>query len=195
MQGVSSPSAPGAPSRSRGGAPVATPQKLRHSFWWYIKWFFILLQVVLFCLIVTTVSIGWGLYNRLSEIVPDLRLMEARNKAESTKVYASDGSMLAEFKGEQRKWVPLEELKVTKVRNGQKVRDFGHLINATLAIEDARFYTHPGMDPKRIAGAAYANFRQGDATKQGGSTITEQLAVNVYLTRTKTVARRLQTAL
>jgi len=195
MQGVTSPQAPGSPTRGRGGTPAAPPAKLKHSFWWYIKWFFIIVQIVVFCVIVTTVSVGWALYNRMNEIVPDLRLMEARNKAESTKVFASDGSLLAEFKGEQRKWVPIEELKVTKLRNGQKVRDFGHLINATISIEDSRFYTHPGMDPKRIVGAAYANFKHRDSTKQGGSTITEQLAVNVYLTRTKTVARRLQTAL
>jgi len=174
--------------------PVSTtPRRMRHSFWWYLKWLFIALQLVLFCAIIMTITMMKGVYDEMSKIVPDFRLMMVRNKAEATRIYGSDGTLLAEIKGEQRKWVPFEELKKRKI--GKKWdQTTGHLVSATIAAEDSRFYLHPGMDPKRIVKAAWENMRSG-TTGQGGSTITEQLAVNIYLTRKKTYARRLQTAL
>ncbi|RYG64360.1 hypothetical protein EON80_19360, partial [bacterium] len=175
--------------------PLSAPNsKFRHTFWWYLKWFFIVLQLVIFCAMVFVFFVGKGLYDELSKVVPDINLLMARNKAEPTRVYAIDGSLLAEFKGEARQWIPLDELKVQRNRGGKIVTEHGRLMDATLSIEDARFYTHPGMDPKRIAGAFVANYKSG-GVEQGGSTITEQLAKNVYLTQTKTVSRRLQTAL
>src|SRR5687768_5889262 len=120
-----------------------TPRRYPHTGWWYLKWFFIALQLVIFCLIVVTVSLGYGIYNKLSEVVPDVRLMMARNKAEPTRIYAADGSLLAELKGEQRDWVPLDELKVWRQRGGKNVHELGNMAKATLAIEDWRFYTHP----------------------------------------------------
>ena len=183
------------PNRALPQSGAPKPKRVAHSFWWYLKWFFISIQLVLFCAIVVTVCIGKGLYDQLNKIVPDTRFITSRTKAEPTRVYAADKTLLAEFKGEQREFIPLEQLKVTRQRGGKDVVETGHLINATLSIEDARFYTHPGMDAYRIVGALYSNFKNPDSTQQGGSTITEQLAVNIYLTRTKTLARRLQTAL
>ncbi len=176
------------------GSPQAAPKiKFRHSFWWYLKWFFITLQLVVFCAAVVTFCIGKGLYDEMSKVVPDINLLMARNKAEPTRVYAADGSLLAEFRGDARQWIPLSQLKVQRKKGGQTIVAPGRLVDATLSIEDARFYTHPGMDPKRIGGALLANYRAG-GVEQGGSTITEQLAKNVYLSQTRTVSRRLQTA-
>ncbi|PQV63904.1 penicillin-binding protein, 1A family [Abditibacterium utsteinense] len=174
--------------------PLAAPKpKFRHSFWWYLKWFFITLTVVVFCGMVAAFSIGKGLYDELGKVVPDINLLMARNKAEPTRVYAIDGSLLAEFRGDARQWIPLSTLKTQRKKSGKIITAPGRLIDATLSIEDARFYTHPGMDPKRIGGALLANYRAG-GVEQGGSTITEQLAKNVYLSQTRTVSRRLQTA-
>lgn len=165
-------------------------------FWRVVRiaaWVFTLAS---FCLIVTVLTIGYTLYNRMSQIVPDVQYLMARNRAEPTRIYASDGvTLLAELRGEQRAWIPLEELKVTRDQHGVASQDLGNLPKATIAIEDWRFYHHPGMDPMRIVKAAWNNVRSGNARGQGGSTITEQLAVNVYLTRTKSFARRLNTAL
>lgn len=166
----------------------------RHTFWWYLKWFFITIQVVLFCVIVATVAILFGIYNRLNEIVPDVRSITVRTKAEPTVVLASDGSTLAKFQGEYRDWVDFADLQRKVERNGQMVSEPGYLAAATVAVEDWRFYSHMGMDPIRITKAALVNFTSGRIS-QGGSTITEQLATNLYLTRTRTVARRLQEAL
>ncbi|WP_038070561.1 MULTISPECIES: penicillin-binding protein 1B [Thioalkalivibrio] len=63
------------------------------------------------------------------------------------------------------------------------------LIGALLAIEDRRFMSHRGVDPAGIARAAMANLRAG-RTVQGGSTLTQQLVKNFYLTRDQTLARK-----
>ncbi len=66
-----------------------------------------------------------------------------------------------------------------------------HLRQASLAVEDARFYQHRGIDPKGILRAAVANFRSG-AIQQGGSTITQQLVKNVWLSQERTIDRKLK---
>jgi penicillin-binding protein 1B len=69
-----------------------------------------------------------------------------------------------------------------------------HLINAILAIEDRRFFSHPGLDPFRIVGAAIRNIR-AESYIQGGSTITQQLVKNFFLTPERTIRRKAQEAL
>jgi penicillin-binding protein 1B len=66
-----------------------------------------------------------------------------------------------------------------------------HLIDAILAVEDQRFETHHGIDPRRILGALVANLRAG-RVRQGGSTLTQQLVKNFFLTPERTVRRKLQ---
>jgi penicillin-binding protein 1B len=69
-----------------------------------------------------------------------------------------------------------------------------HLIQAVLAIEDRRFFGHPGLDPVRIVGAAVKNVR-AESYIQGGSTITQQLVKNFFLTPERTFRRKSQEAL
>jgi penicillin-binding protein 1B len=68
-----------------------------------------------------------------------------------------------------------------------------HLIDAILSVEDQRFETHPGIDLRRIAGAALANLRAG-SIRQGGSTLTQQLVKNFFLTPERTLRRKAQEA-
>jgi penicillin-binding protein 1B len=68
------------------------------------------------------------------------------------------------------------------------------LIKAVLGIEDRRFFSHPGLDPLRIIGAAIRNIR-AESYIQGGSTITQQLVKNFFLTPERTVKRKVQEAL
>jgi 1A family penicillin-binding protein len=65
-----------------------------------------------------------------------------------------------------------------------------HLVDAVIAVEDQRFYDHNGIDVVRVAGAALSNLREGRRA-QGGSTITQQLARQSFLTPDKTIRRKL----
>ncbi len=93
--------------------------------------------------------------------IGDLR----RAKSELPSVLlASDGTTLAEYKRINREWVPLDSIAPS-------------VVDALIATEDRRFYTHHGIDLRRTAGAVLHTLR-GDL--QGGSTITQQLARNLY---------------
>ncbi len=69
-----------------------------------------------------------------------------------------------------------------------------HLIDAVLAVEDKRFEQHHGLDPLRIVGAFLANLKAGDV-REGGSTLTQQLVKNFFLTSERTYRRKIQEAL
>jgi penicillin-binding protein 1A len=66
-----------------------------------------------------------------------------------------------------------------------------HLPQALIATEDRRFYSHFGIDPLGLARATFANLRAG-RTVQGGSTLTQQLAKNVFLSSSRTLKRKVQ---
>ncbi len=68
------------------------------------------------------------------------------------------------------------------------------LVNAVIAVEDQRFYSHFGVDPIGIARALVANIRAGEIV-QGGSTLTQQLVKNLYLNRERTLRRKIEEAL
>jgi penicillin-binding protein 1B len=68
-----------------------------------------------------------------------------------------------------------------------------HLVQAVLAVEDQRFYDHHGLDVRRIGGALIANIKAG-GIRQGGSTVTQQLAKNLFLTADRTPLRKLREA-
>jgi len=76
-------------------------------------------------------------------------------------------------------------------RRALRLDDFPrHVVAAVLAAEDSRFATHPGVDPIGLLRAAWVNFREG-GVRQGGSTITQQLAKNVFLSSQRTLTRKL----
>jgi penicillin-binding protein 1B len=68
-----------------------------------------------------------------------------------------------------------------------------HLVEAIFAVEDQRFESHPGIDVRRIGGAFLANLRAG-SIRQGGSTLTQQLVKNFFLTPERTLRRKSQEA-
>ena len=98
--------------------------------------------------------------------------------AQSTTIFdASDKPVFTIFK-EQRIEVPLSRISV-------------NLIKAVISVEDQRFYEHSGVDAIRVAAAAMKNLEEGRRA-EGGSTITQQLARQSFLTRDKTVRRKLK---
>ncbi len=99
----------------------------------------------------------------------------------TTIVYAADGSILAEWHEEEdRTLVHFEDLPV-------------HLLNAVVAIEDERFWGHPGVDMRAVARAIVADVSAGEII-QGGSTITQQYIKNVVLTPEVTLDRKIEEA-
>lgn len=93
-----------------------------------------------------------------------------------TTIYADDGeTVLAEFAIEKR--IPIKEADIP-----QKVED------ALIAVEDNRFYDHIGVDPYRILGVVFKNFTTGKM--EGASTITQQLAKNLFLYKDQTYTRK-----
>lgn len=100
---------------------------------------------------------------------------------QSTLYYSSDGEIIGESNnGQKRYWVPLEKIAEP-------------VINATVSIEDRKFFDHSGFDYKRIAGAVLADIKALSKV-QGASTITQQYARNLYLVHDKTWKRKLTEA-
>ncbi|WP_114862037.1 transglycosylase domain-containing protein, partial [Azospirillum brasilense] len=113
--------------------------------------------------------------------LPDISKVAQFERRASVTVLAADGAEFARF----------GDLHGTTLG----VRDLPpHLINAVLAIEDRRFYSHFGVDPIGLARALYVNWRSGRSA-QGGSTITQQLAKNLFLTPEKSLKRKIQEAM
>jgi len=92
------------------------------------------------------------------------------------RVYSAEGALLGEFGEERRTLTPINE--IPKV-----------MVDAVLAIEDTRFFEHGGVDYKGMLRAALANL--GKVKSQGASTITMQVARNVYLSTEKTYTRKI----
>lgn len=95
-----------------------------------------------------------------------------------SKVFAKDSTLIHEFSIERRFWVPLDEIPVK-------------LQHAVIAIEDRRFYKHWGVNIKRIIGAIVVDIIQGGYA-QGASTLTQQLARNIYFTARQTIVRKIR---
>ena len=121
----------------------------------------------------------FALFWHYASQVPPLEDLRSITPTLSTEVFDKDGKPFGEFFVERRNWVSLDSIP----------KD---LQNAVISIEDRRFHEHWGMNLWRTAGAA-VNMLRG--RRQGGSTITQQLAKNVFLTQQKTFARKIREAI
>ncbi len=108
--------------------------------------------------------------------LPDVSELSTYRPKLPLRVYTSEGTLMAEFGDERRNLTPIKDVP-------QVMKD------AVLAIEDARFYEHGGVDYLGVARAALANL--GREKAQGASTITMQVARNVYLSSEKTYTRKI----
>ena len=137
--------------------------------------------------------LGWGLGLALAGIaalamvigvalavaypnLPDISELSDYRPKLPLRVFSAEGTLLAEFGEERRSLTPIKEIP-------QVMKD------AVLAIEDARFYQHGGVDYKGMVRAAVANM--GRMKSQGASTITMQVARNVYLSAEKSYTRKI----
>jgi penicillin-binding protein 1A len=153
------------------GSPPGSPPPRR---WWRLRWRWVkrglVAGLVVFMLLVAYLAITAPLSKSLQPPVPP-----------SITLLSSEGTAIA--------------------RRGATIGDPidsatlpPHVVNAFLAIEDRRFYSHWGIDPRGIARAAWSNFSAG-GVRQGGSTITQQLAKNAFLDSDRTMGRKFREAM
>lgn len=105
-------------------------------------------------------------YDTYGKDLPDISILEDYRPAETTKIVASDGSVIATLYQENRVWAPLD-----------KVSDW--VVPALLATEDSRYFEHKGVDPIGLARVVF-NTLMTQEVREGASTITMQLARNVF---------------
>ena len=123
----------------------------------------------------TALVVGSGLFVAVALAVaypnlPDISDLSDYRPKLPLRIYSSDGVLIGEFGEERRNLTPIKDIP-------QVMKD------AVLAIEDARFFQHGGVDYLGVVRAGLANF--GRAKSQGASTITMQVARNVYLSAEK----------
>jgi len=124
---------------------------------------------------------GWIIAQFLH--VPQVDLLATFEPAATTRIYAADGRQVASYALEQRVVLRPEEIP-------------DHFKLAVVAIEDADFYSHGGVDPQAVMRAAwYSVVDRRIGSRGGASTLTQQLALNLFLKRQRTLSRKIKEAL
>ncbi len=137
------------------------------------------------CLLVLTLLVFCGIsafaiYEWASSDLPEFTRLSDYTPPQATTILARDGSLMGTLYNEKRYVIPLSEMSPW-------------LPKALLAVEDADFYSHKGVDPLAIMRAFLANLKSGRHT-QGGSTITQQVIKRLILTSERTYERKLKEA-
>jgi penicillin-binding protein 1A len=176
-----SPSEESAEARDRPAADGPPPPRWRRLLRWTLRWTF---RVGLVTLVAGGIG-GWYGYQWFErEILSSIPERIDRNTQFriplTVRVYAADGERVDQFYLERRTWVDVKDLPA-------------HVWQAFVASEDRRFFEHPGVDPIGILRALVVNLR-GGSTRQGGSTITQQLVKNLLVGKERSYRRKLREA-
>ncbi|HEY6633399.1 MAG TPA: penicillin-binding protein 1A [Rhizobiaceae bacterium] len=127
------------------------------------------------------VAAGVGVFvSNLARELPDYEVLAKYEPPVTTRVHASDGALMGEFARERRLYLPI-----------QAVPD--RVKAAFLSAEDKNFYRHPGVDVMGLFRAVINNLQTG--SRQGASTITQQVAKNFLLTKDQTYERKIKEAI
>ncbi|MDH3216899.1 MAG: PBP1A family penicillin-binding protein, partial [Candidatus Krumholzibacteria bacterium] len=122
-----------------------------------------------------------GTYHYFARDLPSTARLENFEPSLKTRVLADDGSLIGELYEQNRVLIPLDQIP-------------GHLTDAIVAVEDRKFYSHWGLDMFGIARAMIKNIRAGSIV-QGASTITQQLARNLFVMFDVSVSRKIKEAI
>jgi penicillin-binding protein 1A len=116
--------------------------------------------------------------------LPDYKKLESYEPPVSSRVYANNGALIAEYAIEKRIFIPYDSIP-------------SPVINAFLSAEDKNFFNHPGIDPKGIVRAIINNLKNIANNKrlEGASTITQQVAKNFLLTNEVSLRRKIKEAI
>ena len=166
---------PPSPTKS-SDKPDTSPARVRPSWLrWFVRVIFWLFGLAAAAALGLAVTIAIALSVAYPNL-PDISDLADYRPKLPLRVYSAEGALLGEFGEERRNLTPIGEIP-------QVMKD------AVLAIEDARFFEHGGVDYKGVVRAALANL--GRVKSQGASTITMQVARNVYLSSEKTFTRKI----
>ncbi|MEJ3619331.1 penicillin-binding protein 1A [Brachymonas wangyanguii] len=159
-------------SNDSSQTPAQPPRQKRH---WLVRLFLWLIGLIVAgaatVALLAAVALSVAYPN-----LPDVSSLQNYQPKLPLRIYSSEGNLINEFGEERRSYVPFDEIPAI-------------MKNAVLAIEDARFYEHNGIDYVGVMRAGMANFSK--ARSQGASTITMQVARNVYLSSEKTFTRKI----
>ncbi|MEG2279294.1 MAG: penicillin-binding protein 1A [Comamonas sp.] len=159
-------------SSSKQSSKHSTPPPRKHWLLRAIFWLFgLAVAGALAIAMVIAVALAMAYPN-----LPDVSELADYRPKLPLRVYSAEGALIGEFGEERRTLTPIDE--IPKV-----------MVDAVLAIEDTRFFEHGGVDYKGMLRAALANL--GKVKSQGASTITMQVARNVYLSTEKTYTRKI----
>ncbi len=139
-----------------------------------LKWFAIFFAV----LVIGIAGTGYYLYDKLSANLPDVTSLRDVRYEMPLSIYSKDKVLIAQFGGNKRIPIKIEEVPKT-------------FVNAFIAAEDDAFFEHPGVDYKGLIRAGIQLLLTGKK-RQGGSTITMQVTRNFLLTNEKTYTRKLK---
>lgn len=153
------------------------PAHSLNTWWqqWILRPFLALTCLMLAGILGGALLLGIGLSVAYPNL-PDVKGLTDYRPKMPMRVYSADNALIGEFGEEKRNFMRIGDMP-------QVMRD------AVLAIEDARFYRHGGVDYLGVLRAGLANF--GEARSQGASTITMQVARNFYLPTDKTITRKI----
>lgn len=185
-EAVREPQAPRKPQRKKKHAPaqprsIFKPRTRNTNFVLCVAVSTIRLTfILLICAALAGLGALVGIAKAYVDTAPTLDLAAIGDQDKTSFIYDSEGNLITDYKGtEDRVMVSIDEIpKMLK--------------DAFIAVEDARFYEHNGVDIKRIVGAFVSNFTSG--TTQGGSTITQQLIKSTLLSSEQSYKRKLQEA-
>jgi penicillin-binding protein 1A len=162
--------APSQPPRDEE-PPPAKKRKPKHRSWPYVV-FFVLAWATIFCAV---------FFSRFLSAVPDVNALMVAGPSKDITILDDRGRLIARRGLTQGAVIDVRALPP-------------YVPNAFIAIEDRRFREHLGLDPIGLVRAAFENLAAGHVV-QGGSTITQQLAKNLFLAPDRTMERKLQEAL
>ena len=134
---------------------------MENNFWQKTKRFWKYMAVFYLLVILFFVLINMGFFGEM----PSFKELEEPKNAVASQIYAADGSYLGKIFTHNRMPITYKDLPP-------------HLVNALIATEDSRFYIHSGIDPKALLGV-FKGVITAD-NRGGGSTITQQLAKNLF---------------
>jgi penicillin-binding protein 1A len=129
----------------------------------YIRWIWIALLGGIGLFAVFILLLSWGVFGEL----PGFEELENPQNSLATQIISSDGELLGRYYRENRTNATYDELPE-------------HLVQALVATEDVRFYEHSGIDGRSLARVLFKTIILRDEDSGGGSTITQQLAKNLY---------------